>query len=110
MVKNQLDVSKCGIDDAIWNDLLERRDTGESKLISWVRAWCSGLDSLRRIEEFLCTLLEDDLISTDRLINTGVDAMAQLIHLRIYSGNMIQRRFDFMNYEVIPNENRFFRL
>ena len=71
-----------------------------SKLVKWIHDWCRGNDRLNKIEEFLCTLTEDEIINSNRMIQVGTDAVAQLLHLRIHCGMMITRRFDHMNFEV----------
>ena len=70
------------------------------KIIQWIHDWCRGNDRLNTVEEFLCTLIVDEVINSKRLVQVGIDATAQLIHLRIHCGTMITRRYDHLNFEV----------
>ena len=99
-VRTQFDMSQYGIDDTNWSALLEVDDSGMPGIIAWIRKWCEGNDNHNRVEEFLCILAVDDIIESNRLVEAGIDVVAQLIHLRIYMGHMILRRFDNIIYEV----------
>ena len=96
----KFNLSEGGLDDVTWDDLVNPDESGMPKVIKWVHDWCRGNDRLNTIEEFLCILLEDEVIKSNRLVHVGVDAVAQLLHLRIHCGTMITRRFDHLNYEV----------
>ena len=69
-------------------------------IIKWIHDWCRGNDRLNKVEEFLCTIIDDEVIKSNRLVQVGIDAVAQLIHLRIHCGPMITRRFEHLNFEV----------
>lgn len=97
---NKFSLADGGISNEGWEDLLAVDADGMSKIVKWVHDWCRGNDRLNKVEEFLCTLLEDEVIKSNRMVQVGMDAVAQLLHLRIHCGSMISRRFDHVNFEV----------
>ena len=99
-ILSKFNLAAGGIKDADWIELLSSDENGMPRILKWIHDWCQGNDKLNHVEEFLCTLIVDEVIKTDRMVDVGSDAVAQLIHLRIHCGSMITRRFDHLNNEV----------